>query len=71
MTLNQWLELPEANHYRPIHSHVRGVGIHDVQAIEPVRSDLWGLDDYRVSAVSGGAIWLESKACLSGETTNA
>lgn len=30
----------------------------DTDAIRQVRTSLWSLEDYRVSSVSGGTIWL-------------
>ena len=57
-TLDQWLKQPGADQYRPITSHSPSIGIHDVRAIEHVRTYLWDLADYYVSSVQAGVIWL-------------
>mgnify|MGYP001606331381 CR=1 FL=1 len=61
MKLAQWLKQPGPDRYQPITAHSPSVGIHDVRAIEHSRTYLWGLDDYFVSSVSGGVIWLVPK----------
>lgn len=68
MTLKQWLLQTGANKYFPLRSHAPSVGIHDTAALDAngVRSQLWGLSDYRVSTVQAGVIWLapKEKACF-------
>ena len=57
-TLANWLTFPGADKYAPIMAHDPLVGIHDVWAIDHVRTYLWDLSDYVVTAVQAGVIWL-------------
>lgn len=57
-TLKQWLRQPGADQHSPITSHSPSIGIHDVRAIDQVRTYLWDLADYYVQSVQGGVIWL-------------
>ena len=61
MNLAQWLKNPGAREYTPILQHAPTVGIHDSRAIEHVRWELWDLEDYHVSSVQAGVIWLLPK----------
>jgi len=58
MRLEQWLKNPGADQHEPILDHAPSIGIHDTRAIEHVRTYLWDLDDYHVSSVQAGVIWL-------------
>ncbi len=58
MTLEQWLNIPGRKHVWHNAPGTKVVGIHDTPDIIPIRPDLWRLEDYRVSSVTGGMIWL-------------
>lgn len=58
MKLADWLK---AHTHNPVSDsrHEPAIGIADF--IGPTRMQLWGLEDYRVTTVSGGTIWLMPK----------
>jgi hypothetical protein len=55
VNLTEWLERSTvAPHY-----HLGGaVSVPDVITNQPIRRWLWQLDDYRVSSIIGGSVWL-------------
>ena len=59
MTLNQW----ESKHPHAwiIDKGDGYIGVHDTSAIQEFRWELWHLDDWFVSAVQAGVIWLWPK----------
>ena len=60
-TLDQWLKMPGADKYNPIRVHHPMIGVHDVSAIDHIRTYLWDLSDYYVTSVQAGVIWLQPK----------
>jgi hypothetical protein len=60
MTLQQWAD-GIGMHGVPVGVQGAARYIHDTRAIEHDRTWLWDLEDYQVSSVAGGVIWLVSR----------
>ncbi len=66
MTLRDWYLNTGVRPIIPKHFNDRVVP--DTAGIMDCRADLWHLDDYMVSAVTGGSIWLHPRHVILGES---
>jgi hypothetical protein len=66
MTLREWCSITGVRPIIPKHFNDRVVP--DTAGIIDNRVDLWHLDDYVVSAVTGGSIWLHPRHVIKGES---